>query len=253
MDAEYMDKQSSRFKKFLNASIEFILRDGLILATGAALGAVISLAMSYEDATSFWSMIGAMLAGLGTVGLLAFGWITAQDWLKQSKENKRLELAVESTLKLLPLAEKASSNIYAYFQKLNINTDYSTAATNPLKSTSNPQKPKPTDPLPQHKIDLINQIINETYDLYFLISEFEYLETIIEGYYQLVNIKSPKIMTEELASSIHTTIWNEEIKNLGDYKEFKDCVENRVSCVVGSARNTQRKLLKQLLNSHSSL
>jgi hypothetical protein len=86
-----MDKKPSSPKSVLSHIFDFLLNEGLTLITGAALGATIALALSYKDATDFWTMVGSMLAGLGTVGLLAFGWIKAGDWIKEAKHSKKLE------------------------------------------------------------------------------------------------------------------------------------------------------------------
>jgi hypothetical protein len=47
-----------------------------------------------SSTSSFWDIvasIGSLLAGLGTVGLLAFGWIKAGDWIKEAKHSRKLE------------------------------------------------------------------------------------------------------------------------------------------------------------------
>tara|TARA_R110001606_G_scaffold8453_2_gene37174 strand:+ start:3543 stop:4229 length:687 start_codon:yes stop_codon:yes gene_type:complete len=86
-----MDQKLSSPKSVLSHITDFLLKEGLTLITGAALGATIALALSYKDATDFWTMVGSLLAGLGTVGLLAFGWIKAGDWIKEAKHSKKLE------------------------------------------------------------------------------------------------------------------------------------------------------------------
>jgi hypothetical protein len=96
-----MDKKSSTKQTVAKHIIDFLLCEGLTLMTGAALGAIISLALTWEDATNFWSMIGALLAGLGTIGLLTFGWIKGNEWLIDLKHQKRLELSIDSGNRLL--------------------------------------------------------------------------------------------------------------------------------------------------------
>jgi|GEM_PF-3510350 hypothetical protein len=105
-----MDKKSSTKQTVSKHIIDFLLCEGLTLMTGAALGAIISLALTWEDATNFWSMIGALLAGLGTIGLLTFGWIKGNEWLIDLKHQKRLELSIDSGNRLLRDTTNKSDN-----------------------------------------------------------------------------------------------------------------------------------------------
>ena len=91
-----MDKNPTSLKTILVHIIDFLLKEGLTLITGAALGATIALALSYEDATAFWGMLGSLLAGLGTVGLLAFGWFASRDWIKQNTFDKTINYLLEA-------------------------------------------------------------------------------------------------------------------------------------------------------------
>ncbi|QUX96635.1 hypothetical protein C0J08_15040 [Marinomonas sp. CT5] len=50
-----------------------------------------------SSTSSFWgivSAIGSLLAGLGTVGLLAFGWVKGSEWIRKLKASKRLDIIV---------------------------------------------------------------------------------------------------------------------------------------------------------------
>jgi hypothetical protein len=94
MEHNQMDQKPSPQKSVLSHITDFLLKEGLTLITGAALGATIALALSYEDATDFWGMVGSLLAGLGTVGLLAFGWFKGSEWIRQLKASKRLDIIV---------------------------------------------------------------------------------------------------------------------------------------------------------------
>ena len=47
-----------------------------------------------SSTSSFWgivSAIGSLLAGLGTVGLLAFGWVKGTEWMKQERFRRELD------------------------------------------------------------------------------------------------------------------------------------------------------------------
>lgn len=96
MDQYQMKQKPYSRKSVIAHIIDFLLKEGLTLITGATLGATIALALSYEDATAFWGMVGSMLGGLGTVGLLAFGWVKANEWLRQAHEKKLLDIKLQS-------------------------------------------------------------------------------------------------------------------------------------------------------------
>lgn len=99
-----MDKKPSSPKPVLSHIIDFFLKEGLTLITGAALGATISLALSYMDATDFWTMVGSMLAGLGTVGLLTFGWVKSDEWIERRQLDKRDDLLLSISLAYFDLS-----------------------------------------------------------------------------------------------------------------------------------------------------
>lgn len=83
----------------------FLIANGLIIAGLAFLFiksdpdmAKLIISTQQESSTSsFWgivSAIGSLLAGLGTVGLLAFGWVKGNEWIRQVKASKRLDVIV---------------------------------------------------------------------------------------------------------------------------------------------------------------
>ncbi|UTV98795.1 hypothetical protein KDW99_16280 [Marinomonas rhizomae] len=104
-----MDKKPSPRKSVLSYTLDFILKEGLTLITGGALGATITLALSYEDAMSFWGIVGSLLSGLGTVGLLAFGWFKADEWMKQITTEKKLNIKADIVCSFKESAMKAST------------------------------------------------------------------------------------------------------------------------------------------------
>lgn len=99
-----MDKKPSSSKSVIAHIFDFLLNEGLTLITGVALGATIALALSYEDATAFWGMVGSMLAGLGTVGLLAFGWVKSNEWIERRQLDKRDDLLLSISLAYFDLS-----------------------------------------------------------------------------------------------------------------------------------------------------
>jgi hypothetical protein len=91
-----MNSKTSRTKTFFNFSTDLILKEGLVFLTGVFLGTVISLVLTSESATDFWSTVGSMLAGLGTISLLGFGWFKSNEWIQQAHEKKLLDIKLQA-------------------------------------------------------------------------------------------------------------------------------------------------------------
>lgn len=79
---------------------------GITLLTGTLLGATITAGMTYESSTDFWQTVGSLAAGLGTLGILAFGWLKADDWIKSNKQASFINLNISL---LTTLVEESSS------------------------------------------------------------------------------------------------------------------------------------------------
>lgn len=82
----------------------------------------VSLKTQLETEKSAWDIvaaIGSLLAGLGTVGLLAFGWVKADSWIAQIKSNARISLIIEASNRLIAesnsLNEHLKNNVFPMF------------------------------------------------------------------------------------------------------------------------------------------
>ncbi len=106
-----MESNKQKQSKF-KFTTEFLLQEGLVFITGAFLGAVITFILTWKSATDFWGAVGSMLAGLGTIGLLSFGWIKGNDWLTQMKSEKRTSFIIETSTNLI----RASDSFHHYFK-----------------------------------------------------------------------------------------------------------------------------------------
>jgi len=84
----------------------FLLTLGLFFGLGIAIDWDITISgiwdisfkAKLETEKSGWDIaasIGSMFAGLGTVGLLAFGWVKSNEWLNKIHEEKRLEQKID--------------------------------------------------------------------------------------------------------------------------------------------------------------
>lgn len=74
----------------------------------------VSFKTQLETEKSAWDIvaaIGSLLAGLGTVGLLAFGWIKANDWIKAAKHAQKLEFETSLAFEI----SKHAIDLLAYF------------------------------------------------------------------------------------------------------------------------------------------
>lgn len=66
-----------------------------VLATGFFFGSGFAAVGKWD----FWTVVsstGSLLAGLGTVGLLAFGWFARKDWVKQNTFDKTIKYLLEA-------------------------------------------------------------------------------------------------------------------------------------------------------------
>jgi|GEM_PF-2101309 hypothetical protein len=113
-----MEKKLSPPKSVLSHIIDFLLNEGLTLITGAALGATIALALCYKDATDFWTMVGSMLAGLGTVGLLAFGWFNVNDWKNKLSTERKINIVCGLKTSAMKASTLSKSEGRVIFEKM---------------------------------------------------------------------------------------------------------------------------------------
>lgn len=103
--------------------IKYLSCHGLTLLTGLILGVVLTLACVYRDellcllsSYNFWSGLGAMLAGIGTVCLFVLALIKSDEWLVQ-RNYDRDELLTKT-------ARKALLNLYAINQLTEKDSQY---------------------------------------------------------------------------------------------------------------------------------
>ena len=76
-------------------SLNFVLEHGITLLTGTLLGATLTAGMTYDSSKDFWQTFGSLSAGFGTLAILLFGWMKAEDWIQQIKSEKRIHLALK--------------------------------------------------------------------------------------------------------------------------------------------------------------
>jgi len=86
--------------------VTFLAEHGLTLLTGTLLGATLTAGMAYESSTDFWQTIDSLSAGFGTIGLLLFGFKTANGWKEQTKENNRIQFYVELSKTIYPSVDE---------------------------------------------------------------------------------------------------------------------------------------------------
>uniref|UniRef100_A0A6M3LYL7 Uncharacterized protein n=1 Tax=viral metagenome TaxID=1070528 RepID=A0A6M3LYL7_9ZZZZ len=105
-----------RFPLHKRAYPYFLLTLGLLFGLGIATSWDIkvsgvwdvSFKAQLETEKSAWDIvaaIGSLLAGLGTVGLLAFGWFKGTVWITQLKTEKRVNLILGTSNKLISESE----------------------------------------------------------------------------------------------------------------------------------------------------
>lgn len=108
-----MDSKTSSVKALFNFSTDLILKEGLVFLTGLYVGVVLTSICAWGDTLEFWGMLGTMLAGIGTVGLLAFGLTTGSEWITKIKKNKHIDLMLDTSKNLI----NTSNILESYFHK----------------------------------------------------------------------------------------------------------------------------------------
>lgn len=68
---------------------KLLIDHALTLATGVLLGVSLTVPVMSTDFVSAVSAVGSLLAGAGTVGLLLFGWLKADEWMNKMDFEKR--------------------------------------------------------------------------------------------------------------------------------------------------------------------
>lgn len=74
-----------------------------------------AIEVSKKDGWDIASSVGSLLAGLGTVGLLLFGWLKADSWISN--------IAAERNLKLIDSISSQTMSLWHFFQLHAINFD----------------------------------------------------------------------------------------------------------------------------------
>lgn len=107
----------------MKSVVKYLFCHGLTLLTGLILGIVLTLACVYRDellcllnSYNFWSGLGAMLAGVGTVCLFILALIKSDEWLIQ-RNYDRDELLTKT-------AHKVLLNLYAIRQLTEKDSEY---------------------------------------------------------------------------------------------------------------------------------
>jgi hypothetical protein len=81
----------------------------LSIITGFLAGMVFIAGMSNIstlEAKDYWQTIGSLSAGFGTLAILVFGWLKADDWIKSNKQASYIDLNIRL---LTTLVEESSS------------------------------------------------------------------------------------------------------------------------------------------------
>ncbi|SHG33454.1 hypothetical protein SAMN02745753_03714 [Marinomonas polaris DSM 16579] len=145
----------------------------------------VSFKTQLETEKSAWDIvaaIGSLLAGLGTVGLLAFGWVKASDWLTQMKSDKRTSFIIETSNNLI----KASDSFHYYF-KTEIYPFLPENGSEEKYLKSKVKYDKYVSELKTH--DLLNQVSIQLDTLHALVSDNIHLEgeikEVVKNYRQL--------------------------------------------------------------------
>jgi hypothetical protein len=145
----------------------------------------VSFKTQLETEKSAWDIvaaIGSLLAGLGTVGLLAFGWIKASDWLTQMKSDKRINFIIETSNNLITVSDS-----FHYYFKTKVYPYLPENSSEEKYLESKEKYEKYVNELKTH--DLLNQVSIQLDTLNHLISDNINLENetkeIVKNYRQL--------------------------------------------------------------------
>jgi len=99
----------------------FLVIFGLLVGLGLAIDWDIKIAGIWDVSfkAQFWDIIasvGSLLAGIGTVGLLIFGWLKANEWIKQIRTQAKINLTIKT-------AERFASEASSLSLFINIHTN----------------------------------------------------------------------------------------------------------------------------------
>ena len=210
----------------------------------------VSFKSQLETEKSAWDIIaavGSFFAGFSTLGLLIFGTVKSNEWIKQIKENKRFDLSIKSVLELQPLAEDASIKIHLFLSNLDINTDFLTPIIDPKKSTLNPRPAKPIDKLTAKKVELLNELKDQEVELLMLLfNELESLKAITWNSYSLYDIDKVRDQTIDLISSITMPLVEDKITTIGEYKDYEEDIKFHCSNLVVELKRCKQEWLEEL-------